>query len=642
MQFFRKLANTIFFKIILSFVALSFVLFGISSFILGSPNSWVATIGGDSISFNQFNSALRADREVILASSGKSEEALKYLESDRFKSDVLGRLVNQMMVKKLSDDFDVSASKKIILESIAKDPSFKNESGKFDRKKFEDFLKKNGLNEERYVGEIANGISARMILQSFSLATPVSDQVTSRIEGFNQEKRVADVITISSKNITNIAKPSEEELQKFFAENQSKYVLPERRKVSYISFTKKDFAKDLTISDQEIFAEYEKDKEQFTKPETRSLYHVVFDKEEDAKGFLQKLEEASKSDKSKLKPEFEKLAKSLLKKDVKGITMPHIAQRDLIAQIGDQVFKLALNEHSQAIQSPLGFHVFLLNEIKQPQLMPFSEVKNAIKIKLAGGREEKVLQEKISAIDDLLLTSNSLSEVAKKFNLKLSSAPVTVDEKGSEVSEIKDLASFSANAFSLKEKQVSKIFQSELSGGFYALFVEEILPSKQQELAAVKSKVSDDLSAVKRQEAVRNLAAKIGEEVKEKPDSIAQIATKYHVKLDKAREFPRIFYLNFQGQQLPYQDQFLKDLFVVKVGGATAVASQADDQFVVGVLREIKKSSLNPIQLEQVKARAAEEFRNEVMSEYNAYLLARYPVKTNDKVFGKQDKQEEK
>ncbi|MBU6140271.1 MAG: SurA N-terminal domain-containing protein [Proteobacteria bacterium] len=640
MQFFRKLANTIFFKIILSFVALSFVLFGVSSFILGSPNNWVAKIGGDEISSNQLNSALRADREVILASSGNSEEALKYLESDRFKSDVLGRLVNQVMVKKLSDDFDISASKKIILESIAKDPSFKNESGKFDRKKFEEFLKKNGLNEERYVSEIASGISARMILQSFSLAAPISDQVVARVEGFNQEKRVADVITISAKNITNIAKPTEEELQKFFAENQSQYILPERRKVSYLSFTKKDFAKDLVISDQEILAEYEKDKEQFTKPETRSFYHVVFDKEEDAKNFLQKLEASSGADKSKLKPEFEKLAKSLLKKGAKEISMLNISQRDLIAQIADQVFKLGLNEKSQVIQSPLGFHVFLLNEIKQPQLMPFAEVKNAIKVKLAQGREEKVLQEKISAIDDFLLTSNSLSDAAKKFNLKLS-APVLVEEKGSEISEIKSLANFAANAFALKEKQVSKIFQSEISGGFYALFVEEILPSKQLELVEAKSKVIEDLLGAKRREALLDLAKKIEEELKENPNSIAQVAAKYRAKFDKSREFPRIFYLNFQGRQIPYQDQFSKYLFATKVGEATSVASQSEDQFVIGVLREIKKSPLNQIQLEQVKAKAADEFRNEVMSEYNAYLLSRYPVKTNDKVFGKQVKQEE-
>jgi|GEM_PF-1274507 len=642
MFFFRKLAKSIFFKIILAFVALSFVLFGVSSFILGTPNTWVAKIGGDTVSYGQFNSALRADREVILASSNKSEEALKYLESESFKSDVLGRLVNQVMIKKLAGDFDVSASKKIILESIAKDPGFKNEDRKFDRKKFEAFLKKNGLNEERYVTEIANGVAATMILQSIAISAPMSDLVIAEVENFKQERRVADVITISSKNAGNIAKPSEEELQKFFTENQTQYVLPERRKVAYLSFSKKDFGKDLQISDQEIFAEYEKGKEQYTKPEKRSFYHVVFEKEIEAKNFLQKLEEFAKTDRSKAKNEFEKLAKELAKKDLKAITLSKVSQKDLIPQISEPIFKLAVNENSPVVTSPLGFHVFLLNEIAQPQLISFSEVKNGIKQKMAEGRTEKVLQEKISAIDDLLLTSNSLAEVAKKFGLKVSATSVLIDEnsrneKSEEVAEIKAFENFAKNAFALKAKQTSKVFYAKNSEGFYAVEVEEILPSKQLELVEIKSRVVADLIVVKLRESLGELARKIGEEIKQNPNEAAKIAARYLVKFDKAREFQRVLYLNFQGQQVPYQDQFMKDLFAINVDQATPIEAKGENEFVIGVLREIKKSAVNSTQLEQAKRQSAEEFRKEVMSDYNTYLLARYPVKTNEKIFAKQE-----
>jgi peptidyl-prolyl cis-trans isomerase D len=99
MNLFRKLASNIFFKIILGFVALSFVLFGVSGFILGSPNSWVAKVGGTTIGYSQFSKALQADRDSIL-SVNRGEEAMKYLESDQFQSEVLGRLVNKAMIEK--------------------------------------------------------------------------------------------------------------------------------------------------------------------------------------------------------------------------------------------------------------------------------------------------------------------------------------------------------------------------------------------------------------------------------------------------------------------------------------------------------------------------------------------------------------
>lgn len=636
MQLFRRLADNVFFKIILALVAVSFVLFGISGFILGTPNSWVAKIGGKNISYSTFNRALQGDREIVLSSS-KSEETLKYIDSEKFKSDVLGRLVNKIMIEKLNDDFGVHASKKIILEAVARDPSFKNQDGKFDHNKFKQFLAKNGFNEERYINEISNDITATMILQSLAMAAPLNYNAILETENFKQEKRSADVITITAKNVTNVAKASDEEMQKFFAENKARYALPETRKISYIHFSKKDFAKDLQISDKEIFEEYEKNKDQFTKPETRNFYHIVFDKEEDAKTFASKLDAASNA-----KVEFAKLAKEMANKDLKAITIGQISQKDLVPQLSDNIFKLSLNQHSNVLQSSLGYHVFLLNEIKQPQLIPFSEVKAGLKQKVAAGREEKIVQEKISAIDDALLTSNSLSEVAKKFNLKINQVPVKIDqagqsEKGAQVPEMKLLDGFAENAFALKKDQVSKIFYAKNSDGYYALKVEEISPAHERELSEVKSQIASDLVQTKRHEALINLAKKVSEELKANPNSIAQIAAKYQLKLEKNREFPRSFYVNFQGRQIPYQNKFLEELFKIKIGQATSVVALSTDELVAGVLRDVKKYATDPAQFEQAKKQADESFRNEVMQEYNSYLLKKYPVKVNDKLFGKKD-----
>ena len=73
MEIFRKLANNFSFKIILGFVALSFVMFGISGFILGNPNSWVAKVGGKTISLNNFNRALNSDKKIISASTNSQK-----------------------------------------------------------------------------------------------------------------------------------------------------------------------------------------------------------------------------------------------------------------------------------------------------------------------------------------------------------------------------------------------------------------------------------------------------------------------------------------------------------------------------------------------------------------------------------------
>jgi peptidyl-prolyl cis-trans isomerase D len=629
MQLFRNLAHNVFFKIILAFVALSFVLFGISGFLLGSPNSWVVKIGDTTVGQNAFNRALQSDREIILASN-KSPEALKYLESEQFKSAVLGRIVNRAMIEKLQGDFGVEASKKLIMQEIAKDSSFKNKEGKFDRETFKAFLSKNGFNEERYINEIANEVTAAMVLQSIPMVAPINLEQVVEMENFKQEKRLADVLTISAKNVGAPAKPTDEELTKFFSENRQNYSAPELRKVSYLQFSKSDFAKDLAITDAEIQAEYEKNKQNYMQPESRVFYHVVFEEESKATEFSAKLNE---SDKSKINDEFAKLAKEFLKKDPKEIKLT-ITEKDLIPELAS-AFKLAKNNFSAVLKSPLGFHIFLLTDIKESKPMSFAELKGSIKEQLLRDRDEKVLQSKITEIDDQILSSNSLEEVAKKFNLKFSSA-ITINqagknEKGEEISAVKNLENFAQNAFAAKQGQASKIFYAIKSSGFYALKVEEIEVAHDQKLEEVKSQVIADLNKKNAGLALEKLAQKIGEEVKSNPNSLAEIAKKYQLKLEKNREFPRVLYANFQGRQVPYKNKFIEDLFAVKKGEATSV-QQSGQEFTIGVVREIKKSSLASAQSASLQKQAEEDFKAELMQEFNNYLLAKNPVKVNDKI----------
>jgi peptidyl-prolyl cis-trans isomerase D len=642
MELFRKLAKSFLFKIVLAFVALSFVLFGVSGFILGSPNSWVAKIGSSKIGFSSFNNALRADRDAIMANNS-SAEAQKYLESPQFKSDVLNRMVSKIMIGKLSNDFGVYASKDLILEAVAKDEMFKKE-GKFSHEIFEGFLKRNGINEEKYVTAVSNEIVAAMIIQSMSMVSPLDSRMVEVAEKFKQEERLADVVTISLSNVKAANQPTIEEITKFFEANKKNYIESEKRLVSYLTFAKKDFAADLKVSDAEILEEYNSNSKQYENPELRSFYHVLFDKKEKADDFLAKFDEAIKSDKSKSQAEFSKLAKQLLNKEVKAISLNAIAQKALIPQLSETIFKLNLNDRSAVLESPLGYHVFLVRDIKQASPIALAKVREDIRKKLLNGREEKIIQEKIAAIDDVILSSNSLEEVAKKFGFtKPSTVRIDKDgknENGLEVREIAALSGFSNNAFALSKNQVSKIYPTT-NNGFYALRVEEVFAQKEKTLKDVQGQVAVDLLKANRTKEWQELAARIGAEIKANPAGAAEIAAKNNLKFEKNRKFPRIYYLEYQGQKIPYQNQFLNELFAVKIGESTSALPAGPQEFVVGIVRQIKEANVDKSALDKAKGAELERFRGEVMQEFNNYLSKKHPVKINEKIFKNNQEQEE-
>ncbi len=635
----KKLAHNLFFKLFIGLLILSFTFFGVSNFVLNSSETWATKVGGKSISYSKLTRAMQVDREAILRSNPENPQAMQYVESPKFKSDVLGRLVNQVIIEKLRDDFGIEASRKIILEGIATDSQFMR-NGKFDRVIFKNFLTQNGFDEEKYVKAVQDEIIGAMIISSISLASPADEKIVQKVVSLKEEKRIADVIIISDKNVGSVAAPSAAELEGFFAKNKQKFVMPEMRKISYATISQQDLTRSITISEQEIAAEYEKNKASYQKAEKRNFYHLLFSNEKQANEFLAELAKSSTPDKAKA---FAEVAKKLANKNLKEIILQNISEKDLLPDVSVGAFKLAKNEVSLALQSPLGFHIFFLNDIKSGGITPLAEVKNSIKQNLLRTKNEDFMQKKISEIEDSLLASNSLSETAKKFGLKTYDS-IKIDQngrdsKGAAIASIKELGDFTKSAFILKEKQVSKLYYSELSGIFYALKIDEIDQAHEKKLDEVKSEITAAFVKEKRLEKLREITSKISAEINKNPSNALQIASSHHLKVEKNKFFGRFLYLEYQGKKIPYSSKFLEELFGAKVGQITNASAMSATEFNIGILREIKKSSITENQLAIGKAELEKDYRSEFMQEFNKFLQKKYPIKVNDKFLDATEKQ---
>ncbi len=545
------------------------------------------------------------------------------------------------MFEKLEDEYGIQASKEIILESIVKNSQFKGENGKFDKRIFKSFLSQNGLNEKKYFKELSQDVIATMVIETIAISAPTNINFVEEVSNFKAEKRHADVIKISANKIKNIKAPSKKEISEFYENNKEKYQAPEIREISYLSFTKKDLIKNSKISNTEIKDFYETNKDSFIKAENRDFLHVLFEEEEQAKNFLTKLNSLNKS---KIEQEFTKLAKKDLNKDEQTISIKEITKEDLVPELANKTFSLSLNEYSEVLESPLGYHIFLLTNINKASAIELAEAKEHIIKELSLNREENLLKDKIAQIDDELLTTNSLEKVAKKFGLKLSKKPVKIDQIGQDlngklVDKIKQFSDFANNSFALKEDQTSRVFNGKNDELFYAINVDEIIPNRQKTLKEVKAKIIKQLLSKKKEEALDKLAQKIFTEVKKNPKLASQIASKYNVQFSRNLEFPRVYYINMQNRQIPYQNKFLDELFDIQIGETTSILPAGSQELVIGILKEIKTPKIDSQELIKAAKKSQDSFKNEILQEFNKYLLKKNPVEINDKVFGNTEEQ---
>ncbi len=631
MEKFRNLSNNIFFKIFLGFLGLTFVMFGISGFILGNKGSWVAKIGGRTVSNDTFLTTAQSDREAIYRAN-HSPEVLKYLESDQFKQDVLGRIVTKNLIQSLQSEFKIYPDKDLILKEILQSAALKDKDGKFDRTIYQNFLKSNGLTEKQHLNDLADEIVGGLIVQSFSEVPSVNQELAKQLFEHRFETRTADLVTVSAKNVGNINNPNEFELNAFFEKNKDQFALPEMRKVSFVKFNINDLKQKITVSDDEIEKEYQANKGaggEYQIPESRDFYHILLTDEKEAKDFAKALKEANQAD------DFVKLAAEK-NKDKTTITLNKILKKDLPKEIADNAFSLAKNQSSEALKSPLGFHIFYLVESHPASEIPFAAVKNQIKIKLSKAKEEGQLQNQMRAVEDGILATGSIEKVAEKFNFEVNKNLPKFDAKGldsrqNQITELAKLEDFLKNSFELEKGKISKIFASKSSNEYYIIAVDEVDLGRQRSLDEVKVLATDLWIQNQKQQKLQELANNIAKKINENGGNIAAAAS--GLRVDQKRQFPRFYMLDAgNGRKVPYADKMLNDIFAAKINQATIPHQNSANELVIAVVRGVQKPAINEQAVKMISADIQNSFKNDILTSFNQYVQKKFPVKINQKL----------
>jgi peptidyl-prolyl cis-trans isomerase D len=633
MEKFRNLSNNIFFKIFLGFLGLTFVMFGISGFILGNKGSWVAKVGGKTISYDTFVSTLQNDREAIYRSN-QSPEVRKYLESSQFKQDVLGRMITRNLVQSLQSEFQIYPNRDLILAEILSNDSLKDKDGKFNRVLYQNFLKSNNLTEKQHISDLADEIVGGIIVQSFADVPTTNANLAKDLFAHRFQTRNADLITVSTKNIGNIANPNEFELNAFFEKNKDKFALPEMRKVSFVKFGAQDLKQKITVSDEEIAQDYQTNKSDYQLPESRDFYHILLSDEAEAKEFAKSLKESADNNQADI---FAKLA-AAKGKDKSAILLTKIVKKDLPKEIADDVFVVSKNKSSDVLKSQLGFHIFYLVDSHPASEIPFDKVKNQIRAKVTAAKEEGQIQNQMQAIADEVLATGSLDKVATKFGFVVNKNlpkfnSQGLDSKQNPVANVTNLDDFLKNSFALEQGRVSKVFASKSNEQYYIISIDDVKQGRQRSLDEVKVLASDMWVKNKKQQKLQELANDVVSKINANAVNSNVVAAQYGLKVIAKNQLPRFYMLDADnGKKVPYADQLLKDIFSANLNQATKPHQASADEMVIAVVKKIQSPAQNDAAVKMIAKEAQNSFRTDILTVFNQYVQKQFPVEVNQKL----------
>ncbi|MFI0546131.1 MAG: SurA N-terminal domain-containing protein [Brachymonas sp.] len=393
-----------------AFVAISF--YGYSQ---NSTGPEVAKVGNTAITQMQWDQEVQRQGQVLRQRDPSFDASL--LDAPEQKYRVLEELLRQTVLQTATQKMHLRASDAQVAQALAQDPniaSLRGSDGTMDMKQYQALLAANGLTVAQYEAKVRQELSERQ-LQEDVYGTTVTVQNLRQVLGQALlQSRQVQLARFASADYLAQAKPTPEQEQGYYQQHRDMFKVPAQIDMQYVVLSPADVAAKLTFSDEQLRQYYAQNQARFAGQEERRASHILFAKKDQAEAALAQL---------KAKPErFAELAKKDSQDpgsaaqggDLGFLTKGATAN----PAFDDAVFALAKEQLSAVVQSPAGYHIIKVTDIKG-QAKPFEAVKaevlEAVKAEQGAKKYAELSENFRNAVEDM----DDLNQVAKQLGLQV-------------------------------------------------------------------------------------------------------------------------------------------------------------------------------------------------------------------------------
>jgi peptidyl-prolyl cis-trans isomerase D len=630
---FRKYARFIILFVMFSMLIISFGLWGIGDMLrLGGRGSEVAHVGGThiplygwlggtSVSVEEVRQRFNLQLEQIQRQTGQRpepEQALRYGLHVRALEDVVQRAV----IDNAMQQYGLVVGNAEVQSVIAKNPSFQGVGGSFDKQRYLSLLQQARVTEAQYVADVRREIASAQLFGTVRTEGLAPKVLRDDIFKMESERRVAEIIYVPDAIITNVPKPSAEQLSSYFDANKNKFQIPEYRAFSYVLLTTDDVSGQVSVTPDQVKQEYDARQADFGAPEKRDVDQAMADSEDKAKKIIAAVG-AGKS--------LEDATKEVMGND-SVVKLGPILKKDLPAgALADGVFAAPMGVAPAPIQSPLGWHVIRINKIEPGKITPFDQVKEKIEKDLKAQMAPDILIKLVTDFERALSKSQSMAKAAEEMGVKVKTYD-NVDSRGQDAAGKQVVigpaaADLVQAAFATRESSESDLLETQ-RGEYFVVRTDRITPARVPTLNEVEAKV---VEAWERDERHKLADQRVKEAVDKANNGgdLAAIAKELGVELRTTKAVTR--YEADTGNYLT--QQATQDLFKLPLGKVQSVRS-AEGSAIIRV-KEIQPADLakEKDKLDRFGQQLDSMIANDLLAQLLAALRGKYGVTVNEQVF---------
>lgn len=630
LSFFRRFSNSaigkviavIFFLAILaSFAAGDISNFGTGSLGFGMGSSTLATVGSESVSEPEMSDAMQKHLQDVRQQNPEATYADVAGDFDA----LLGQIIDQKAVVAFADKYGFPISKRLVDADIAQIPGVKGLDGKVSVQGYQQFLARTRLTDQQVREIIAAQVTARNLLLPIATQARVPVGVATQYAAMLLEARQGEAAVLPLTLFTAGLKPSDADLQRFYASNRARYMVPEQRALRFALITP-DSVAGMTASDQEIATYYQANQATYGAKETRTLSQAVVPDQKTAQAIADRAKGGATLA-AAAAPAGSNAAVTTLTDQTRDAYASTAG-----AKAAQAVFSAANGAVVGPVQSDFGWVVAKVESVKTVGGKSLAQAKAEIAAKLNADKRKNAIEDLESKAQDALDGGSNFTEVAAKLKLPVTTTPlVTADGTSRADPNFKlgpNLQPAVKAGFDIAPSDEPEVAQLPKDGGYAIVSPAQVAPAAPAPLASIRDRVANDWIQSQAMARARKTADQIAARASSRgslADAVKQSGLNAPIQPLAAR---RIQVAQSQGPVPPA----VRMLFSMTVGKSRAVPDPQGRGFFVVKVDKITPGNalMQPTLIGTMTHELARAAEDDYARQFIAAVRADLKVKRND------------
>ena len=619
----RNKTKSITTKIFLLLIAASFALWGVGDIFSNKSDPIIVYVGEEQISSREFiKNYQRVLSDLRQNTNGQITDEIAL--SLNIHNQTLNQMINEKIIDLEAKNMNISIPKETLKKSIIGSPFFQDQLGQFNQEQFQYTLRQLGMDEKEYLEQLSKALLREQVYNIFYLKNKVPSLISEIYYKIKNEERNVKAISFSANNYIGIKKNVTDELiNRHFEEFKNDYLFPENRSFTIMSIKPDDIIDSIKIEEEQIKREYDYYPEKYIQSETRQVFLVNLGSREEAQDLFNKITDTN---------QFLELASSFTQKEPGDLDLGFVAINDLPESLGQKVFDAKLLTLYGPEETPFGWRLYLVNNIKEGNELQYSDVKDKIAEELKINIAIDKIYDLGNTFYDEIASGASITEAAESIN-----AGIKIFNKinkngtnfeGNIIENLPPYPELLETVFTTNLDEISNLISS-IGNTLFAVQINQIDYSRQKNITESREDIIKDIETAENIRLAEYDANKFIDRIKE-GKSFESLVKENNLLVFNLENIK----LDGSGAEGILNRKALDKVFSLDINEITEVIPYDEKSFTVSKLLEIKK--INDI-VEEDLIIINEALNKNISEDLRRILITilsnKYEIKINNNLF---------